>query len=405
MKFDIVLWGATSFVGQLVAEYLIKNYYITGQLSIAFAGRDKQKLDDLCANLNVKQLPILVGDAKDESFLTGLTQQTKLVISTVGPYELYGEPLIKACVAQGIDYLDLTGEPQWIWRMLQRYEAQACETGARIMHCCGFDSIPSDLGVLSLQHFAKQQYGETCEQIQYRFGRSKGGFSGGTIASMLTALEQIGKDKSKARALKTPYSLLSNKPEGMPYQKSVKSLTKDPITGQYLVPFVMASINTKVVHRTNELLGFAWGKSFLYDEAMQLGTGVSGWRKGLVFMFGLTAFGLMASFSLTRTLLAKFLLPKPGEGPSEDIIKNGFFNIDLTGQSKKGHNIRLKISGQGDPGYGSTCKMISETAVLLLQTPRTETGVGFITPASGLGLALVERLKQKAQMRFDHSVE
>ncbi|WP_341205659.1 saccharopine dehydrogenase NADP-binding domain-containing protein [uncultured Psychrosphaera sp.] len=400
MKFDIVVWGATSFVGQLVAEYLVEHYVKKGELNIAFAGRNKQKLESLAHKLNVPTLPILIGEAQDETFLTELAKQTKLIISTVGPYALYGEPLIKACVEQGIDYCDLTGEPQWIWLMLQRYEAAAKASGARIMHCCGFDSIPSDLGVLKLQQLAMQTHSQPCQQIHYRFKNSKGGISGGTFASMLTALEQIGKDKKQARVLKTPYSLMSEKVDNMPYQTAVKGLEKDPVSGQYLAPFIMASINTKIVHRTNSLLGMPWGKDFLYDEAMQLGAGFKGWRKGIALVSGLLTFGVLASFSFTRSILQRYIVPKPGQGPTMDTVKNGFFNVELYGSTANGGKVTLKVTGQGDPGYGSTCQMISETAILLLQKTPEQTGVGFITPASGLGLDLVDRLQKHAQVTF-----
>ncbi len=398
MKYDIVVWGASSFVGKLVAEYLVKHYSDTHQ--IALAGRNESKLIEVNQQLCQSKCPILVGDAKDESFLQNLAANTKLVISTVGPYALYGKPLIKACVEQGIDYCDLTGEPQWIWQMLQSYESKAKQTGARIIHCCGFDSIPSDLGVFQLQQLAKAQHGEYCQQIHYRFKASKGGFSGGTVASMLNAIKQITADKEKARVLKTPYALLSEKVEGLPYQSAVKGLDKDPNTGHYLAPFIMASINTKVVHRTNYLLGYPWKTSFLYDESMQFSKGFKGWKKALTLVSGLALFGLSASFSFTRNLLEKYIVPKPGEGPSIKLVKSGFFKVEFKGKLANEQEIKMQVTGQGDPGYGSTCKMISETACLLLDTDKEKTGVGFLTPASALGHRLVQRLESKADVSF-----
>ena len=399
MKFDIVIWGATSFVGVLVSEYLVNHY--SNNYKIAIAGRSKSKLARLKSRLNTQDIDVLVGDANDDQFLDVMVKQTKLVISTVGPYAIYGEPLVKACVENGIDYCDLTGEPQWIWQMLTNYEERAKQTGARILHCCGFDSIPSDLGVFQIQQLAQQEWGEYCQQIHYRFKASKGGFSGGTVASMLNAIKQITNDKSKARLLKTPYALIPIKSNDMPYQQAVKSLEKDSESGHYLAPFIMASINTKVVHRTNYLLGFPWAKSFLYDEAMQLESGFKGWWKGFILVSGLALFGLSASFTWSRNFLEKYMLPKPGEGPSDEMIKNGYFKVELIGKSLEGKTLNLSVTGQGDPGYGSTCKMISETALLLLATNKDKTGVGFLTPASALGSDLVNRLEKHADVKFN----
>lgn len=398
MKYDIVIWGASSFVGKLVAQYLTEHYGDT--YHIALAGRNHDKLSDVNREYCQSKWPLLIGDAQDPEFLTEMAVATKLVISTVGPYALYGSPLVKACVEQGVDYCDLTGEPQWIWQMLQEHEQKAKQTGARIMHCCGFDSIPSDLGVYHIQQQAKQQHDSYCKQVHYRFKASKGGFSGGTVASMLNAIKQITQDKAKARILKTPYALVSDKPDNLPYQKAVKGLEKDQNTGHYLVPFIMASINTKVVHRTNYLLGYPWQAEFLYDEAMQLGKGFKGWSKGLGLVAGLSAFALTASFSFTRNLLEKYVVPKPGEGPSETLVKNGFFKVELIGQMNNGETITTQVTGQGDPGYGSTCKMISETACLLLESDKARTGVGFLTPASALGTELIDRLQANAQVNF-----
>lgn len=396
MKYDIVIWGASSFVGKLVAEHLSKN--ASESLSIALGGRNSSKLAAVNQQYCDNKWPILVGDADDSEFLTDMAASTKLIISTVGPYALYGEPLIKACVEQGIDYCDLTGEPQWIWQMLQNYEQQAKATGARIIHCCGFDSIPSDLGVLQLQHLTHQAYGVYCDQIHYRFNKTKGGFSGGTVASMLNAIKQIRRDPKQARVLKTPYALLPEKPQNLPYQASVKTLAKDPISGCYLAPFIMASINTKIVHRTNYLLNYPWRTDFLYDEAMQYDANFNGWRKAVTLVSGLTLFGLAASFAWPRALLERYILPKPGQGPSQDVVKQGFFELELIGHVKGQRKVKLGLTGQGDPGYGSTCQMIAETACLLLGTKKNQ--VGFLTPAAALGLDLVERLQQRAGLSF-----
>ncbi len=401
MNYDIVIWGATSFVGQLVAERLLNTYGKDQGVSIAFAGRSKDKLEQLKRSLHSPDVPILVGDAKDETFIAGLVASTKVVISTVGPYALYGETLVKACCEQGKDYCDLTGEPQWIAQMLHKYENLANTTGARIINCCGFDSIPSDLGVFWMQQQAKQDFGEYLQQIRYQFRASKGGVSGGTIASMVNAIKSIKENPQLAKSFKTPYALLKNKPVELPFQPNVRSVKKDPESGTYLAPFVMASINTKIVHRTNYLNEYQWGKDFLYDEAMCMGKGIRGWYRATWLTLGLGMFALAASYGWSRGLLEKFILPKPGEGPERELVDNGYFNVRMHGQTAQGQKFAIRVKGQGDPGYGSTCKMISEVAWLLLESNQHKGKCGFLTPAFAFEHKLVERLQQRADFTFE----
>jgi len=401
VNYDIVIWGATSFVGQLVAERLLNTYGKDQGVSIAFAGRSKEKLEQLKRSLHSPDVPILVGDAKDETFIAGLVASTKVVISTVGPYALYGETLVKACCEQGKDYCDLTGEPQWIAQMLHKYENLANTNGARIINCCGFDSIPSDLGVFWMQQQAKQDFGEYLQQIRYQFRASKGGVSGGTIASMVNAIKSIKENPQLAKSFKTPYALLKNKPVELPFQPNVRSVKKDPESGTYLAPFVMASINTKIVHRTNYLDEYQWGKDFLYDEAMCMGKGIKGWYRATWLTLGLGMFALAASYGWSRGLLEKFILPKPGEGPERELVDNGYFNVRMHGQTAQGQKLAIRVKGQGDPGYGSTCKMISEVAWLLLESNQHKGKCGFLTPAFAFEHKLVERLQQRADFTFE----
>ncbi|MBU2880700.1 saccharopine dehydrogenase NADP-binding domain-containing protein [Psychrosphaera sp. B3R10] len=399
MKYDLVIWGATSFVGQLVAERMVNKYgeHLKGR--IAFAGRDIKKLRALKTKLKYNA-DLLVGDAGDESFIFDLVKQTKLVISTVGPYALYGENMVRACAELGRDYCDLTGEPQWIRHMLEKYEAVAKANKARIIHCCGFDSVPSDMGVYYLQSKCLKLFKEPCTEIRYQFRKSKGGISGGTYASLLNAIESIKANKADARKFKTPYALILDQPEGLPFQKSVSGIALNRPGKGFLAPFVMASINTKVVHRTHYLMQFKWGKSFLYDESMFMGTGIKGLIKSTMTTFGLAGFMLMASFGPTRQILKSFMLPKPGEGPNDDVIKAGFFNVRLIGKMKSGKRVELTVFGKGDPGYGSTCKMITEISMELLETSRVDSGTGFLTPASALKSEGLKRLEEKAGIQF-----
>jgi len=400
MHYDIIIWGATSFVGQYINEYFVKGENSNTDLKIALAGRDLEKLQHLRSELNNPDIELFVGDAHDEDFLNSLISKTRLILSTVGPYGLYGETLLKVCVEQGKDYCDLTGEPQWIRAMLDKYEQRALETGARILHCAGFDSIPSDLGVLFLQQKSQELYGSPCKQIRYRFRASKGGISGGTIASVVNALQSIKRHPQQARILKTPYALIKNKSNSLPYQKSVNSVVKDRQTGEFLAPFVMASINTKVVHRTQYLMSYPWGESFLYDESMVMGKGLKGGLKATILTSGLALFAVACSFDWSRRLLQRFVLAKPGEGPDEFLVRNGFFNIQLIGHHKSKKRLFVRITGKGDPGYGSTSKMISETATLLLATNKESTGVGFLTPAAALGHGLIQHLSDHAELNF-----
>lgn len=399
MKFDLILWGATSFVGQLVAARLVAKYGDKLKGRIAFAGRDVNKLRALKTKLKFNA-EILVGDAADPVFISALVKQTRLVISTVGPYALYGENLVKACAEQGKDYCDLTGEPQWIRLMLEKYEAVAQQNNARILHSCGFDSVPSDLGVYYLQDKSLTLFDEPCERIRYQFRKSKGGISGGTYASLLNAVQSIKNNKDEARKFKTPYALMLEKPADLPFQKSVSGVASNKPENGFLAPFVMASINTKIVHRTNYLLNYKWGKQFLYDESMFMGTGFRGLFKASLTTLGLGVFMVLASFKPTQSLLKSIFLPAPGEGPNDDVIKNGFFNVRLVGSLKSGKKIELTVFGKGDPGYGSTCKMITEIAMFLLETDKLTTGTGFLTPAAALQKNGLKRLEDKAGLQF-----
>lgn len=399
MKFDLVIWGATSFVGQYIAERFVKNYGDDLKGRIAFAGRDLKKLKALKTKLKYNA-ELIVGDAHDEVFINKLVKQTKLVVSTVGPYALYGEFVVKACAELGRDYVDLTGEPQWIRLMLEKYEDVAKANKARIIHCCGFDSVPSDMGVYYLQTKCKTLYKEPCEEIRYQFRKSKGGISGGTYASLLNAIKSIREVPEEAKKFKTPYALMLDKPAGLPFQKSVNGIAKNTLGRGYLAPFVMSSINTKVVHRSNYLLDYPWGKSFLYDESMYMGSGSKGFFRSLTLTIGLSGFLLMAAFGPTRRLLEKFFIPAPGEGPEEEIVRSGFFNVLLAGRTKSGRKVELTLYGKGDPGYGSTSRMISEIAILLLEMDPKETGVGFLTPSAALKTKGLNRLEEKAGIQF-----
>lgn len=397
-QYEIIIFGATSFVGKILCKYLIQEYG-TKELSWAIAGRSDAKLSQLKAELGdtAEKLDIIVSDANDTESLTEMCNQTKVIVSTVGPYALYGEALVKACVETGTDYCDLTGETQWIAEMIDKYQPQAVSNGARIVNCCGFDSIPSDLGVLFLQEQAKTQFDEYCYRVKMRVKAAKGGFSGGTVASLLNITKEAAKDPALKRQLSNPYALCPNNHPFFAHQASNAKAKYDADFSKWIAPFVMAAINTRVVHRSNALLDAKYGKNFLYDEAMLMkGKGAA---KGM--MMGLGAFMVAASVSPLRSFMEKFVLPKPGEGPSPTEQEEGYFNLVFFGETATGKTMRCKVTGDRDPGYGSTAKMLSETAIFLAREVTDEQKGDFWTPSTLMGMPLVTRLIEKAGLTFE----
>ncbi|MCB1633129.1 MAG: saccharopine dehydrogenase NADP-binding domain-containing protein [Xanthomonadales bacterium] len=404
-RFDLVVYGATSFVGQILSRYLHERFPPGGALRWAIAGRSKSKLEALRDELGAtpESLPLLLAEAHDDAALAQLCAQTRVVASTVGPYALYGESLVRQCAEAGTDYCDLTGEPQWIRRMLQAHEGAAQASGARIVHCCGFDSIPSDLGVLYLQDQARQRFGETCVGIQMRVKAMRGAASGGTVASLLQAVKEASANKALRRELANPYSLCSEDKHPKTRQRNIHGAQFDQGFDAWVAPFVMAPINTRIVQRTHALLGRPWGgESFRYDEASLMGKGLKGRLSASAFSAGLTAFMLGAALPPTRWALQRFVLPAPGEGPSPEAQARGFYDLRFLGQTASGQTIRCKVTGDRDPGYGSTAKILGEAAAMLaLETPKGEPVGGFWTPATALGLPLIARLRERSGLSFE----
>lgn len=403
-SFDIVIFGATSFVGQILSRYLLETVGVDGEVRWAIAGRSEGKLLNLKTDLGktADNLTILTADAADEAALRALCEQTRVVISTVGPYALYGEPLVKVCTELGTDYCDLTGEVQWIRKMIETYEDQAKASGARIVHCCGFDSIPSDMGVYFLQQQAKQTFGASCTQVKMRVRTAKGEFSGGTVASLMNVAKEAASNPALRKELANPFSLCPPEHRSTARQPNVKSAEFDPDFDVWLAPFVMAAINTRIVHRSNFLQGAAYGREFLYDEAMMTGKGV----KGRLAAYGITAamggFLVASAIKPTRYVLERFVVPKPGEGPSNEAQKNGFYDLRFIGKTAKGQSIRTKVTGDRDPGYGSTSKMLGQAGLCLaLDISKTDKPGGFWTPSSILGNHLLERLREHSGLTFE----
>ncbi len=403
-SFDVVVFGATSFVGQIICRYLTETYGVNGQVKWATAGRSAEKLQNVRTELGeaAKDLPLLTADANKPEDLNELCRQTKVVLSTVGPYAFYGEPMIRACVENGTDYVDLTGEVQWIRTMLQKYENQARESGARIVHCCGFDSIPSDLGVHFLQQQARTKFGAPFNRVKMRVKSMKGTFSGGTVASMLNVAQQAAKDKELRKLLADPYALCFTDSVSRIQQPNVSSAEYDPDFDAWLAPFIMGTINTRVVHRSNCITEGGYGPDFQYDEAVLTGKGMKGRMGAYSMAAGLGGFMFSAALKPTRWIMERFFLPAPGEGPSREAQEKGFFDIRFHGKTANGDEIRAKVTGDKDPGYGSTAKMISEAALCLAEDiPRDEKPAGFWTPATIFGDKLIRRLQSKAGLTFE----
>lgn len=399
--FDVVVFGATSFVGQLITRYLFDQYGVDGTVRWAIAGRSESKLLALRTTLGEsgRTLPILVADSQSPESLERLCGQTKVVISTVGPYALYGEPLIKACAETGTDYCDLTGEAPWIKRMIERYEATAQHTGARIVHSCGYDSIPSDMGVYFLQQQAKERFGGYCPSVKMRVKAIRGGVSGGTLASLLNLVKEASGDAALRKDLANPYSICPPVDYVRPEQKPILSVAYDDDAKAWMAPFVMAAVNERVVQRSNALLHYS--KKFMYNEAMLTGRSPLGFLGASAVTLGLGGFMLTLSISPLRALIKRFL-PKPGEGPSSEAQRNGFFVHEVFGQTEAGQTLTIRVSGDRDPGYGSTAKMIAQAGLSLAQDiAKNDKPGGFYTPASMFGDYLIKRLQRFAGLTFD----
>lgn len=403
-EFDLVLMGATGFTGKLVAEHLLRRHGASGALKWALAGRSLDKLEAVRADLGTAaaDLPLIEADSFDRTSLDAMTVRARVILTTVGPYALYGEALVASCAANGTDYCDLTGEVPFMRRVIDAHAETARASGARIVHCCGFDSIPSDLGVWVLQNAARERFGAPLARVGLRVKAARGGLSGGTFASMLNIVESARADKDVARVLKNPYAICPPDQREGPRQPYVGGPKFDAQVGSWMAPFIMAAINTRVVHRANALQDHAYGRDFRYDEAVLTGRGFGGRMKATTLSLGMGAFALGSSFSPTRALLKKLVLPKPGEGPNAEQREAGFFDILIDGRGADGQRLRVRVRGDRDPGYGSTSKMIGEAAVCLARDiDRDRVPGGFWTPSTALGESLRTRLEEHAGVTFE----
>jgi len=399
-EFDIIFWGATGFTGKLVVEYMLQKYGTNGSVKWAIGGRNAIKLEGIQKEFGAEEIPLVIADSQKMDMLERMVQRTKVVCTTVGPYAQYGSPLVEACVKYQTDYCDLTGEVQWMRKMIDQHQEAAQANGTRIVHTCGFDSIPSDMGVYFLQKKAKELKGEYCHQIKLRVKAMKGEMSGGTYASLSNVLVEAEKDKSIYKILFNPYGL---NPEGQQEGKDGEDLKKvlyDKDAKSWIAPFIMSTINTRVVRRSHALKDFPYGKDFQYDEAMMTGPGFSGRTKGTMLLMGTGVMMSAKPDSFLRNTMNRFL-PKPGEGPSKEKRESGFYKMLLIGKFADGTLIQGSVTGDRDPGYGSTSKMLAESAVCLaLDEDKTPKMSGMLTPSVALEDALLERLEKNAGLQF-----
>ncbi|MGD9980281.1 MAG: trans-acting enoyl reductase family protein [Hyphomonadaceae bacterium] len=397
-EFDVIVYGASGFTGKLVAEHLLKRYGTDGDVRWAMAGRDEEKLKAVRSELGAPaSLPIVVANGADSGALDALAHRARVVITTVGPYQRYGEGLLAACAKAGTDYVDLCGEPNWMAAMIDKYENTAKESGARIVFSCGFDSIPFDCGVWFVQREAQARFGQPLRDVRGRVRKMKGTFSGGTAASMMATFEAVRKDERVATLMTDPFALSPTRLRGQPDSETP---TGDDDLGSWSAPFVMAAINTKNVHRTNALAGYPYGRDFTYSEMMFTGPGESGRKRAHAAAGQARVQRALFNFAPTRALIAQFALPKPGQGPSKEQRESGSYDVLFAGKTDDGRTLRGAVSGDKDPGYGSTSKMLAEAALTLNDTSRQTTPGGIWTPAAAMGDALIVRLQQNAGLRF-----
>lgn len=401
--YDLIIYGATGFVGRILCHYLAEHLSSTPHIKWALAGRSQNKLECLQKELETQTAPppILVADSSDSDALQGLCRSTRAIVSTVGPYAAFGELLVAACAETGTDYCDITGEAYWIKRMIDRYQASAEQSGARLVNCCGFDSIPSDLGVLFLQTHAHERFKSYLSSVSLRVSSVRGGASGGTIASVIEAIKAAKSDPDLRRQMLDPYQLCPQTNLYKVPQLSLKGAGYDSVFNAWMAPFVMEAINTRVVLRSSVIGDLNYGQDFTYDEAVLTGHGLRGRLAAIGVSLGIGAMLISFYFNPLRSVLNRWVLPSPGEGPSPEAQLRGNFDLRLYGTNEMGAWLGARVNGDRDPGYGSTAKMLAQSALCLLETPHQTTSGGFWTPATAMGDALIDRLQRHAGITFD----
>ena len=399
---DIVVWGATGVAGGFVAEYLTERY-APEDLSLAVGGRSPERLGEVVDDLTDRSdawddVPVVVGDATDPESLRAIARDTRVVCTTVGPYTTYGTPLVEACVEAGTDYCDLTGEVTWVREIVDRYHEAAVDAGARIVHSCGFDSVPADLGTLLAQSFAAETFDAPCQTVRIYVERASGSVSGGTVASFGEVFEAADVDPLARQTLRNPYSLAPPGERSGVDPGEQRRPRRDSLRSGWTAPSPMAAVNERVVRRSNALLGYPWGREFRCSEVVSTGTGLAGAATAALVAGGLGAFTAAMSVGPVRSALRRYAFPAPGEGPTREETEDGHFLIRVLGRGTAPSGpftVEVEFGADRDPGYGATARMLGESAVCLA-TGDVDSPLdgGVLTPASGIGLPLADRLRE-----------
>jgi short subunit dehydrogenase-like uncharacterized protein len=399
-ELDVAVFGATGFTGRLVAGYLAA--HAPGGVRVGLAGRSQKRLADVREQLPAAAAawPLLAADSADPAALAALAQKTQVVVSTVGPYRRQGLALVEACAAAGTDYADLTGEVLFIRDSIDGCHQTAAGTGARIVHCCGFDSIPSDLGVLLLHEAARADGAGDLGDTTLVVTALKGGISGGTLASMMGQLDEVRAAPRLGQVVDDPYALSPDRAAepDLGDERDLTRLSYDPALRMWLGPFAMAGINTRVVRRSNALRDWAYGRRFRYRETTGFGSGPAAPLRGAAASAAFQSLEAGLAFGPSRALLGHLqgrVLPAAGQGPSEKTRRNGYFRIQVHTRTAAGTKYVARVEAQGDPGYAATSVMLSQSALCLaLDRDRGPGLAGVLTPATAMGTALIARLTE-----------
>ncbi len=391
-EFDIIIWGASGFTGRLVAEYLYQNYS-PNELKWAIAGRDANKLNKIRDQYLNEKIPIIIADSFDEVSLSKMTKRTKVICTTVGPYAKYGSLLVKSCVSSKTHYCDLAGEAQWIRKMIDLHHEDAKYNNVRIVNSCGFDSIPSDLGV----YYIHKNISKKNLSIRMRVTGAKGTYSGGTYASMQNIIKEAFKDREVRKSLTNPYGLNPVGQQDGLDKRDLRSVKYDKRIKSWISPFLMAGINTRIVRRSNALSNFSYGKEFTYDEAVMTGKGFKGRLNGIFLSIPLMFLAAKPGSFFNK--IFNIISPKPGQGPNKKERENGYFSLRFFVFQKDSNKSIFKVTGDKDPGYGSTSKMLAESAVCLAKD-KLDDNYGVLTPSYAMGDNILDRLVSNAGLTF-----
>ena len=391
-EYDIIIWGASGFTGRLVAEYLYKNYN-SKDLKWAIAGRDNQKLISIRKTFLNDEVPIVLANSFDETSLNKMTQRANVICSTVGPYAKYGSLLVKSCIKNKTHYCDLAGEAQWIRKMIDLHHEEAIRNQVKIVNSCGYDSIPSDMGV----YFINKNLSKKNLTIKMRVTGTKGGYSGGTYASMQNIIKEASSDREVRKSLTNPYGLNPVGEQSGHDKRDLSSVVYDKKIKSWIAPFLMAGINTKIVRRSNALSNYNYGKDFKYDEAVMTGKGIKGQLAGIMLSIPLILLAAKPGSILNK--IFSFFVPKPGQGPDKKERESGYFSSKFFVFDEHSNSSIFKVTGDRDPGYGSTSKMLAESAVCLAKDNLDNT-FGIITPSYAMGNNILERLVSNAGLSF-----